>query len=409
MSAVSGEFQRNWKVVLAAGAGVGVGLTGLPFYTFGVFIKPLSEDMGWSRAAISTGMLCLNSAVVLTGPFIGSLIDRRGVRTVALLSLVGLAIGFGLLSISGPGVATFYMAWLALAFLGCGTTPLTWTRAITLNFDKRRGLALGLALLGTGIASLIGPPLVQKLIAAYGWQGGYRGMGLFVLLCVVPIVYFGIGSGKSPAQSARASAAPLVGLAYGQAMRSGRFWTIACGIFLVILGQAGFTVHLIPLLGDRGIAPGQAAGVAGLLGLSVIVGRVLVGLLLDRFHAPKVARIFLALPALALAVLHVRADLPSAYFAAALLGLAAGAEVDLLSYLISRYFGLRSYGAIYGTALSLFGLGAGLGPILTGLAFDSFGSYDPALLAGIFAFLAGAGLIGMLGRYPDFSTPNGAR
>jgi MFS family permease len=404
MSEGSGEFRHNWKVVVAAGAGVGVGLTGLPFYTFGVFIKPLAEDMGWSRAAISTGMLCLNSAVVLTGPFIGSLIDRRGVRTVALLSLVGLAIGFGLLSISGPAISTFYLAWLALAFMGCGTTPLTWTRAVALNFDRRRGLALGLALLGTGIASLLGPPLVQKLIAAHGWQAGYRGMGLFVLLCIVPVVYAGIGNRKpSVTQPVQSSATMLTGLRYADAMRSGRFWAIAIGIFLVILGQAGFTVHLIPLLGDRGIAPAQAAGVAGVLGLSVIVGRILVGLLLDRFHAPKVARIFLALPALALAILYVRTDLPSAYLAAGLLGLAAGAEVDLLSYLVSRYFGLRSYGAIYGTALSLFGLGAGLGPIVTGRVFDLTGSYEPALLAGIIAFMAGALLIGTLGRYPDFS------
>src|SRR5690606_8718452 len=124
---------------------------------------------------------------------------------------------------------------------------------------------------------------------------------------------------------------------------------------------------------------------------------------------PKIARIFLSLPALALLLLIWRSDLATARVAAVLLGIAAGAEVDLLAYFVSRYFGLRSYGAIYGTALSAFGLGAGFGPTLAGHAYVVAGNYDGALVAGVCVFLAGVACLGFLGRYPAFTSDCEAR
>lgn len=393
------EIRRGWATIVAAGAGVGVGLTGLPFYTFGVFIKPLSEAFGWGRSEIAIGMMFLSAGSVIAAPVVGAAIDRIGARLLSLLSLGGLALGFGALAASGPSLTSYYGAWLLLAALGCATTPVTWTRVINLSFDRQRGLALGLTLLGTGVASLFGPPLVQMLIASYGWQGGYLGMGLFVLLVILPIVALGL---KEPTKRSGPVPAAGAGMAPREALASRRFWLIGGGIFLIILGQASATVHLVPLLGDRGVDAATAARIAGLLGVSVVVGRIGVGMLVDRFHAPKVARVFLALPAAALALLIWSDDVAAAYVAAMLLGLAAGAEVDLLAYLVSRYFGVRAYGTIYGFQLSIFGIGAGLGPPLVGEVYDRTGSYDLALWLGIAAFLAGAALIGFLGRYPTW-------
>lgn len=392
------ELRRGWPTIVAAGAGVGVGLTGLPFYTFGVFIRPLSVDFGWGRSEIAIGMLFLSIGSVLLAPFVGAIVDRAGVRRLAMASLVGLAIGFGALSLSGPSLASYFAAWLLLAVLGCATTPVTWTRLINLSFDRQRGLALGLTLLGTGLASLLGPPLVQQLIDSFGWRGGYAGMGVFILLLILPIVALGLREPRGEAQPLPAAES---GLSLREAFATRQFWLIGGGIFLAILGQASATVHLVPLLVDRGIDAAVAAQVAGLLGVSVVVGRVAVGLLLDRFLAPKVAWVFLSLPAVALALLIASDDLPAAYGAAVLLGLAAGAEVDLLAYLVSRYFGMRFYGTIYGVQMSIFGIAAGLGPPLVGAVFDRTGSYDFALRLGIGTFLAGAMLIGLLGRYPN--------
>lgn len=398
------EFRNGWPTIIAGAAGVGVGLTGLPFYTFGVFMTPLQEEFGWGRSAIAAGMMFLNTGVVLAGPFIGILMDRFGVRIIALPSLIGLAAGFYLLSFTGGAIATFYFAWLAVAFLGCGTTPLTWTRAINERFDKARGLALGLTLMGTGIASIFGPPLIQSLITNGGWQAGYRGMALFTIAIVLPLAVFGLSYRRQNVSQLDkpVAAQAATGFSFNHAVKTRRFWLIAAGIFLIILGQAGATVHFVPLLRDRGIDAGTAAGVAALLGISVVVGRIVVGYLLDRFHAPVVARFFLTLPAIALAILLWRSDLLSAQLAAVLLGVAAGAEVDLLAYLVSRYFGLKNYGAIYGFMLSAFGIGAGLGPILTGAVYDATGTYQVALAVGICTFLLGAASLGFLGRYPSF-------
>jgi len=394
--APANEWRRGWGIVVAAALGVGVGLTGLPFYSFGVFVKPLEAAFGWSRAEVTTGMLFLSLGSVLTGPLIGMLIDRIGVRAVALPSLLGLALGFVFLAWSGPTLATFYAAWAALALLGCGTTPLTWTRAINLNFDRMRGLALGTALLGTGFASIFGP-LLQGLIAARGWQAGYLAIALFIAIVALPAAYFGLP--RTSSVTTRPTPASGAGVSWGDAVKTSTFVKIAASIFLMILAQSSATVHFVPLLEDRGIAAADAAATAGLLGLSIVVGRILVGYLVDRIHGPYVAALFFGLPALALLLLLTGEGIGVARGAAILLGLAAGAEVDLLAFLISRYFGLRHYGAIYGTALSIFGLGAAMGAPLTSLALASYGTYTIPLVIGILAFIAGALIISSLGAY----------
>ena len=402
-NSVATEFRRGWLAILACAVGVGVGLTGLPFYTFGLFVNPLEESFGWSRSDVMSGMLIINACTVVTSPVLGMIMDRFGVRVIAIPALIGLAAGFYGLSMVGPSLSGFYLAWCVIAILGSGTTPLTWTRAISQRFDKARGLALGMALLGTGIASSFGPLLVQKAINAGGWQAGYQSMAIFTLAIALPLAILGIGRNqKKPGTAGSAPALPLTGLNLREAIRTKSFWLIIAGIFLIIIAQASATVHFIPLLRGRGISAQTAAGIISALGFSVIIGRLVVGYLLDRFHAPHVARVVLVLPALSLAILLFRTDLPSAWIAAILLGLAAGAEVALLAYLVSRFFGLRRYGLIYGVTLSAFSMGAAVGPKLTGVVFDRTGNYDAALIGGIVIFIIGAALIGSLGRYPEF-------
>lgn len=396
----SAELKSGWRVIVASMMGVGVGLTGLPFYSFGVFMKPLSESFGWDRGAISLGMMCLSAGSVLPGPFIGRLVDKWGVREIALASLAGLAIGLALLSRTGPSITSFYLGWLLIATLGCGTTPLIWTRAVSTHFDKARGLALGLMLMGTGLASVFGPPLLQMAIASGGVRRGYMAMAIFVAVVILPMAVWGIRGGRRE-RAAVGGAAPLTGMSFREAVATSIFWKIAISIFLVILCQSSITVHLVPLLSDGGIPIARAASIAGLLGVAIIVGRIAVGLLIDRFYAPRIAALFFTLPAFALVLLYWRADIATAVPAVIILGLAAGAEVDLLSYIVGRFFGLRAYGAIYGTQLSLFGIGAGLGPPLTGMIYDAGGNYGPALIAGMLLFPLSGLLIAGLGAYPQ--------
>jgi MFS family permease len=392
------EFRAGWPIVLAAAMGIGVGLTGLPFFTFGVFLKPLATTFHWTRSQVSLGTLCLHGGTVLTSPFLGRFVDRYGARRIALLSLAGLGLGFGGVALSGPSLTSFYVAWTALALLGCATTPLPWTRLLSLHFDRGRGLALGLALAGTGLASLIGPRFAGWLIADVGWRAAYVVLGGFVLLVALPIA--AAASRRAPDMT-RGEAARKTGLSLREASATRWFWLMAVAFFLIVTCESATIVHLVPLLTDRGLPPPRAAALAGLLGLALVVGRLIAGQLSDRYHAPYVAAFFLALPALGLIGLATSHAMPVTVTAVILIGLAGGAEVDMLSYLTGRYFGMAHYGEIYGVNLAIFALAAGTGPVLAGWSFDRAGGYEPALWAGAAIFLIGSALLTRMGPYPN--------
>ncbi|GGD79390.1 MFS transporter [Croceicoccus mobilis] len=399
------ELRMRWPIILAAALGVAIGTTGIPYYTLGVFIKPLEAEFGWSRSQIGLGAFFLHSGTFLLSPFLGGIVDRHGPRGIALTSLVGLGIGLALLAASGPSLLSYYAAWIAVAMLGCGTTPLTWTRMIGQNFQRARGLALGMALAGTGFASIFGPRFCAYLIEEFGWRAAYQLIALAAVFLILPAVaYCSRKADKGPGSGNRAE---LAGVTLRQAVRTRHFALIATGIFCVILAQAGSMVHLVPMLSDRGLDAGEAASMAGLMGFAVITGRLLVGALIDRFHAPRVAVCFVPLPAISMAIMLMGTGHYETVLAILLIGLAAGAEVDLMAYLVSRYFGMRHYGVIYGVNLSIFALGAGIGPSLAGLSFDRTGSYDQAMVAAIAMFLIGATLIGSLGRYPELPGRDG--
>nr|NKB46156.1 MFS transporter [Alphaproteobacteria bacterium] len=151
------EFQRGWRTLLACAVGNGFGLSGFAFYTFGVFVIPLVDAFGWTRGEVSTAASFLLLGTVFTAPIVGTIVDRFGAKRVGLISMGLLAIGYASLTQLGGGIAFFYAMWLTMSLVGGGTTPVVWTRAVNLWFDKGRGLALGLALAGSGLAGIVGP------------------------------------------------------------------------------------------------------------------------------------------------------------------------------------------------------------------------------------------------------------
>jgi predicted MFS family arabinose efflux permease len=397
------EFRRGWKVVIASSIGVAVGLGGIPFFTLGVFMKPLAEAFGWSRAEIAATSLCLSIGSGLTAPVVGRLVDRLDVRRVALVSLAAMVVAYLALTQLRGDIRMLYLGVFTLALCGCGSSPLVWALTVSTWFDRARGLALGLTMAGSGVAAILAPRLVDRLIEAYGWQAGYIGIALFTGLFAFPIVFL-LFDGKRPHRAAGAGVQPATsGMAVGAALRSPRFWQLAAGILLVNGAVGAILVNLVALLTDAGLTRASATGIAGLLGFAVVIGRLVIGFLLDRFRAPRVAAIVLTVPAIGLELLAGFPGVEGLMIAAALMfGFASGAEVDLLAYLTSRLFGLRAFGAIYGLLLIAFLLGGGIGPILMGHVHDTNGNYGPALAGGGVICFAGALLLGSLGRFPSF-------
>ncbi len=366
MNLTAVEFRRGWPVLVAAALGTAFGASPIPFNSAGPFTKPLADEFGWGRGDIQLALFWFTAAVVLTVPFIGGLADRIGVRKVAIGTLALFGITFAALAFTPASLFAFYLLWVLMGALGGGSTPVTWTRAVNSWFVHNRGLALALTLMGTGVTAAFLPSLATVVIWLFREPEAKDAHELIA----------------SPSR---------VGVTVGHALRDYRFWVIAVSILFVAIGVGGSITNFQPLLMDRGFQPQEAAKIAGVIGVSVIVGRLLAGVLIDRFWAPLVTLPMLALPALACFLL-AQPEVPvfAAILSAMLIGLAAGAETDLVAYLTARYFGLANYGRLYGLQYAVFGFASGISPFLFGKVFDVTGSYQPILYVAAVLFVLGA-------------------
>ena len=240
------EFRRGWPVVLASMFGIGLGLSPVPFYTIGMLAPELNKAFGWEFGAIMIGLMIMTLGVLVASTVVGHLGDRFGVRRVALISVVLFALSFMAFSFSNGSIVLFYVNWAVMAVVGAGTLPVTWTRAVNNHFDARKGLALGLSLLGTGIFGFLIKPFTAWLIATYGWRTTYLVIGMLPLLLAWPIAYFAfhdVGERTdSSAERRKASAARLEvtpGLRLGQALKSWRYWVLAFAFVCVSFGVGG--------------------------------------------------------------------------------------------------------------------------------------------------------------------------
>lgn len=400
------EFRRGTPALAGSMIGAGCGLSSISFYTHSVFAAAIVADSDWSRGDVQLGVTIMILMAIFTAPAVGALIDRFGARRVALTSVPLYGVTLAALSLATDAVWTYYLAWAVMSVLAAGTLPVTWTRVVTAWFDRYRGIALGITLAGTGVAATFAPPYVTWLIAQYGWRGAYLALGVTTVVIALPAVFVLFREPKDHSESevsARAHTAPPVvtGITPREALRGYRLWVIGVALVLAAAGISGLVTNLVPLLIDRGLSAAEAARYAGLIGISVIAGRLVVGALVDRFWAPLIAAIFLCAPALS-ALSLAAADPSSLVIAMSVIvvGLAAGAEVDLMAFLASRYFGLRHYGTIYGALYVFFSIGAGLAPVTFGRVFDHFGSYGPILTIVACMSIVGGLLMLTLGSYP---------
>jgi MFS family permease len=404
------ERQRvfyGWWVVLAAAVGLFWGIP-VSVYSFGVFLKPLIHDFHSSRAAVSLGFTL--QALVHAGcaPLAGWLIGRFGTRRV----VVPAAAMFGLILLSmrafSGGIAQFYLFYVALGLVGTGVGPIPYGNVISRWFDRRRGLALGLGMLGIGAGAMIVPLLAQHFIAEFGWRTAYAIFGCAVLLVSVPAAAtwlkdrpqdLGLLPDGDTRNDGMAAADAESGLRARDALRSRTFWILVCAFFLVGASVQGCLVHAVAMFSDSGLSMHTAALGGSLLGCAVLIGRLGTGYLLDRFFAPRIAAIFFACVAAGIGLFLKGGETPWAFAGAFLVGLGLGAEVDIIPYSIGRYFGLRAFAQICGVAFACFILAGAVGPLLMGAGFDLTGSYRGVLMVFVAATALAALLMTTLGPY----------
>jgi MFS transporter, OFA family, oxalate/formate antiporter len=399
------EFRRGSLPLLAAVLGVALGASPIPFNSIGLVIGPIQREYAWSTEQITNSITIYGVIAALLAPLFGEFVDRMGARRVALASLAAFIVCFSLLYFTPSDVRVWYALWVLVGLVGIGSTPVTWSRGISQWFSKQRGLALGIMLLGTSITAMVLPKLGTWIIDQYGWRALFPALGLLSLLLALPMAYMFFrepSAAERPAELSDASG-KLLGLSLSATLSSWKFWVMVLSTILISLAYGGAHVHMVRIVLKHGFDMSQAASVASLVGLGILLGRIVVGMLFDRFWAPAVAFPVLLLPALSCyLLLGTGQELVLLKLAGFLLGLAAGAESDVIAYLAARYFGMANYGKIFGMVYLFFGLCAAISPKLYARAVDQSGSYDSMLQIAMYLYVLGAALLLLLGRYPDF-------
>lgn len=366
----------GWWIAAASSLALSFSIGTLAIYSFSLFVKPLTQEFGWNRGEVSLAITFTHCLVGLSSPVLGRVADRWGSRAVMLAGHLGLGmVLISMLWFAAP-LWHLYAVFACVGLLGAGSTPLPYARLVAKWFDVRRGIALGMTMAGVGAGSFIIPPAAQWLIAQYGWRMAYLAMGLSAVVIPVPLILLVLREHPKK-HNAGLEPSNLPGATRAEALKTRAFWQMALVFAGASASAYAAVAHLAPILTDRGLPPSQAAFAISLFGISAMVGRLGAGLLMDRFFAPYVAALLFTGVAVGLSLLMAGAGYP----AAILIGLGLGAEVDVMPYLVSRYFGLRSLGEIYGLIFASFTFGMATGPYLMGAGFDATRSYTQPLSA----------------------------
>lgn len=369
-------MDRDWTAVAASAVCLIFSTGTLQLYSFGVFVRPLSAEFGWSRTGMSGAVALSQYALAFSAPTWGLLLDRFGPRAVVLPCVVILAAMIASLSLLTPQLWLFYLMFAAVPILAGGASPLGHSAVMVRLFDRRLGMALGLALMGVGLGATILPPLAQAFVTSLGWRAAYVGLGALTLVITFPAALIATRHTRGPARLRAAGDAATL----AAAVRTRPFALMCAAFVLLGLVSIGTLAHLVPMLTDRGVSPAQAAQIAGMTGLAAVVGRGGLGWVLDRVHAPYVLAVLALLVAVAFLILAFTGGAMVGGIGAIMLGLVLGAEVDFVSFLVRRYFGQALFGRLYGLAFGLYLLGGGTGPILLGMSFDYSGGYALGLV-----------------------------
>ena len=402
---LAGENQiayRGWWIVAIAAVAMSTGPGQFAFGALGLFIKPLGEEFGWDRAQVSLAATYFTIALAFSIPVIGQLADRFGSRRVLLPSILVFAALLALPALLVDTLWKLYLIYILMGCLGAGANALPYLRTIATWFDARRGLAIGIAMGGSGMGFAYVPPLVQYVIDTYDWRAGYICLAFFTVIVTVPLVYFFLRDAPVDTQGeadGRRGDTVKSSLKLLPLLKSRLLWQLFLIFCLLSFALYGVLAHLAPMMSDRGMTTADAALVQSTLGIAIVCSRIFVGYLIDRFVATRVAFVCFLISAGGVGVLATGAVDAPAFFAALCIGLSLGAEIDMLAYLTSRYFGVDNFGKIYGILFASFLIGTSFGPYAFGLAYETYGTYMEVLFAAAIVIIISAVITLLLPAY----------
>ncbi|MCB2079873.1 MAG: MFS transporter [Novosphingobium sp.] len=402
------EWKTGWTVVFAGF--MGMFFFSVLFGSMSVFMGPLTEEFGWSRTLVSAGMSISSVFTAILSPFFGILIDKFGSRKVALPGVIVTAVATAAIGLASGSSAQWLLLWSVYAVVSLSAGTTVWTAAVAGVFDKAQGLAIGFALAGATAAHAVMPPLANYLIDTIGWRMAFAWLGLGWGAVAFVITWFlfydvhdGRGVGTRGVKRESTGNAQFPGLTISEAWKSRALWSIGISIIIIMMMSIGLFFHQIEILIGTGVDRTNAAWLASLAGGMGIVGKLITGILLDRYRGSLVGGITMSTTAIAFALLIYGTQSTALLVVAMMVnGYTAGAKLQIGSYLTVRYCGMKNFGKIYGFMSSLVGIGSGLGPIVAGMIFDMSGNYTAFLIAGAVGMLLSSMLLITLPRYPQW-------
>jgi predicted MFS family arabinose efflux permease len=378
----------GWGVAAAAFVGVMTSFAPIVPYTFSLFLNPLHAEFGWRRQAMGGTFALAAITVALVSPFIGMLLDRFPPRRIILPSILIFALALASLSRLGPDIRRFYVTFFLLGLVANGTAQFAYARTILSWFKKHRGFALALILTGSGVGSILIPPATQWMIANRGWRSGYLFLGGIALIGF-PLTALLVRN--RPASDIEIHS-PNSGMSVRAVFSTAAFWLL-CGItVLSAFSENGLVTNLAAILTEHGVSAQSAAVALSVRGGAGIIGRLCVGLLIDRFSPQRIQTFILLLAATGTLVLASASSPVVAFLGAALLGIGLGSEADVLPYLLARYFGRKHFSVLYGLTWTAYAVGGATGPMFIGHLYDTSGAYHVRYIVylSVFAFAAAA-------------------
>ena len=397
---LSGASRDQIGVASACLIGNLISPTPIIYGPIGLFLIPIAQEFGWPREQVSGVLGPFAFATALAYPFIGRLADHYGPRR--LIQLGNIAFGCCVLALgfSQPSALLFYGLFALIGAVGSLPSSMMYTRVVSGWFDKTRGAILGVtAGLGNGVGATIMPIVALILMTWFGWRGAFIGLGVLVLAIGIPVLALFLKEPPTGRATPAAPAAPLEGLTLPQAAKTPIFWLILAAICLCAGCLTAVMAHIVPILTDRHIPVAQSTLVVSVFAMVTAVFQIIVGFLLDRAGSPKlVAPLYLAAVA-GMLLLELGSSMPVYVLGGALMGVGMGTEYGALPFFISRYFGLRRFGAIAGVMYSAVIVAQGITPYLMDVDFDRHKSYLLGLHIVDGVLIAGATIVALLPRY----------
>jgi sugar phosphate permease len=421
---VTNEIDQNrgvfYGVWITAGCFILLFLfAGAGFYSFSIFIKPLEDEFGWSRSAISLAMSIYMILHGVAGPFVGHAVETYGPKKVMTVFALLSGAGFLLVSFTSS-LWFFYLAYslLSLATTGIGFVPVS--SVLARWFVRRRGTSIGFAMLGISVGGLVMAPLVGLIISEFGWRTAFVLLGILVWVLALPVTLFVMKGSPAeigllpdgdrpefgaapdlhapPAEAGPPSASSEEGWPLGAAVRTRAFFWIAASFFLAPVAQMGMLQHQVPLIVEAGISQTVAATALGLTAGLGGLGKLCFGRISEMLPFRYAVMLCFGLQALGVLVLFNAESVAMVWVYVVIFGFAMGGVIVLLPLVVGHFFGLAAFGVIMGTMSLILALGNASGALISGLIYDSLGSYRYAMVAYMCLYVIATSSIFLAGR-----------